>query len=115
VHYLLFYEFGGDYLARRPEFRKAHLELAWATCHRGELLLGGALADPIDGALIDGAILLFRCDSPAVVEDFVRVDPYVTGGLVKHWYIRQWHTVVGENSVNPIQPVACSSGSEPLS
>jgi len=64
-------------------------------------LLGGALADPIDGALIDGAILLFRCDSPAVVEDFVRVDPYVTGGLVKHWYIRQWHTVVGENSVNP--------------
>jgi uncharacterized protein len=83
MHFLLFYEAGEDYVARRAEFRSAHLELAWAASERGELILGGALADPVDGAL-----LLFKADSPAVAENFAGVDPYVTTGLVKRWYVR---------------------------
>jgi uncharacterized protein YciI len=83
MHFLLFYEAGEDYVARRAEFRSAHLELAWAASKRGELILGGALADPADGAL-----LLFKADSPAVAENFAGVDPYVTTGLVKRWYVR---------------------------
>ena len=104
VHYLLFYEVGEDYVARRAEFRSAHLELAWAASNRGDLVLAGALADPVDGALI-----LFKGDSPSVAENFARVDPYVTSGIVKRWHVRQWNTVAGEGCVNPVLPSACAS------
>jgi uncharacterized protein YciI len=98
-HYLLFYEAAEDYLARRPEFRGFHLEHAWKSCERGELLLGGALASPVDGA-----VLLFKGDSPTVAEDFARADPFVTNGLVKRWYVREWTTVVGEGATSHILP-----------
>ena len=39
MHYLLFYDVAPDYLARRGEFRAAHLALAWAAADRGELVL----------------------------------------------------------------------------
>jgi uncharacterized protein YciI len=104
MHFLLFYEAGEDFVARRAEFRSAHLELAWAASKRGELILGGALADPVDGAL-----LLFKAGSPAVAENFARVDPYVTSGLVKRWYVRQWNTVVGENCSTPVHPAVAAS------
>ena len=104
MHFLLFYEAGDDYVARRAEFGSAHLELAWAASERGELVLGGALADPVDGAL-----LLFKGDSPTVAESFASVDPYVTSGLVKRWYVRPWNTVVGDSSTTPVRPTAASS------
>lgn len=101
MHYLLFYEVGKDYVARRSEFRNAHLEMAWKASERGELVLGGALANPVDGA-----VLLFKGDSPQVAEEFARSDPYVTCGLVKRWYVREWTTVAGEGSVTPIRPAS---------
>ncbi|MGA2047924.1 MAG: YciI-like protein [Terracidiphilus sp.] len=104
MHYLLFYEAGDDYLARRAEFREAHLQLAWAASERGELLLGGALANPVDGAVV-----LFKGDSAEVAENFARVDPYVTKGLVKRWYVREWTTVAGEGCTTPIWPCATAS------
>lgn len=99
MHYLLFYEIGEDYVNRRAEFRTAHLEKAWQASARGELVLGGALANPVDGA-----VLLFKGDSPEVAEQFARVDPYVTSGAVKRWYVREWTTVAGEDAANPIRP-----------
>ncbi|MGD1021906.1 MAG: YciI-like protein [Candidatus Sulfotelmatobacter sp.] len=99
MHYLLFYEVGEDYVARRVEFREAHLEKAWAASARGELVLGGALANPVDGA-----VLLFKGDSPEVAEKFARADPYVTSGAVKRWHVREWMTVAGEDAAKPIRP-----------
>lgn len=99
MHYLLMYDVAADYLARRGEFRGAHLELARQAVERGEMVLGGALADPVDGA-----VLLFRGESPASAEAFARVDPYVTNGLVSRWRVRPWTTVIGalaEVSVTP--------------
>ena len=101
MHYLLFYEVSDDYLARRGEFRKAHLTLAWQAYERGELVLGGALADPVDTSL-----LLFKAESPEVIERFVAADPYVQNGLVKSWHIRPWTTVVGDLAVMPVRPDA---------
>ena len=49
MHFLLFYTYVPDVLERRPQFRGAHLKHAWAAKERGELLLAGALADPVDG------------------------------------------------------------------
>jgi uncharacterized protein YciI len=97
MHYLLFYDVAPDYLERRVALRAAHLARAWAAVGRGELVLGGALADPVDGA-----VLLFSCDSPAPVEAFAAADPYVTNGLVTRWRVRVWNTVVGEGASNPL-------------
>jgi uncharacterized protein YciI len=98
-HFLLFYEVGRDYVARRAEFRDAHLRKAWAAHARGELVLGGALADPVDGA-----VLFFKGDSAQVAEAFAKVDPYVVDGLVSRWYVREWTTVAGEDAATPIRP-----------
>jgi uncharacterized protein YciI len=98
-HFLLFYDVAADYLARRAEFREAHLVKAWAAHARGELVLGGALADPVDGA-----VLLFAADSPRVAEAFAREDPYVLNGLVTRWRVREWSTVAGEGAAVPIRP-----------
>jgi uncharacterized protein YciI len=98
MHYLLFYDVAADYLERRASFRGAHLEKAWAAVERGELVLGGALADPVDGA-----VLLFQGDSPEVAERFARADPYVLNGLVTRWRVRAWTTVAGESATNPVR------------
>jgi uncharacterized protein len=98
-HFLLFYETAGDYAQRRAGFRRAHLEHAWAAHARGELLLGGALADPMDQA-----VLLFKGASREGAECFARADPYVTGGLVTRWSVREWATVVGSQAAAPIPP-----------
>ncbi|MGH9735792.1 MAG: YciI-like protein [Candidatus Acidiferrales bacterium] len=97
MHYLLFYEVGDDYISRRGEFREAHLAKAWQASDRGELVLGGALANPPDGA-----ILLFKGASPEVAERFAKADPYVTSGLVRRWYVREWTTVAGEDAATPV-------------
>jgi uncharacterized protein YciI len=98
-HYLLFLEFSDTYEARRPEFRKAHLEKAWAAVERGELILAGALTDPLDTGVI-----LFKGDSPAVVEKFVKEDAYINNGLVTSWRIREWATVVGNDATSILRP-----------
>jgi len=98
MHYLLFYDVVSDYVERRTAFRTEHLTLAWQAHSRGELLLGGALEDPIDGA-----VLLFRGDSPAIAEAFAAADPYVRHGLVTRWRVRPWVTVVGEDAAAPVK------------
>lgn len=111
MHYLLFYDVVPDYVARRMPWRGEHLRLASEAHGRGELLLGGALADPVDGA-----VLLFQGDSPAVVEQFVRADPYVRNGLVRAWRIRPWTVVVGQGATpvplnDPYPPLAAEQRS----
>ena len=103
-HYLLFYSYVADYLERRAALRDAHLRHAWEAQRRGILILGGALSDPIDTGL-----LFFEAESPAVIEDFVRADPYVLDGLVESWRIREWLTVVGASARSPLHPAAPAS------
>jgi uncharacterized protein YciI len=98
MHYLLFYEVSADYVERRAELRSAHLAKAWEAHGRGELILGGALANPVDGA-----VLLFEGDSPRVAESFAETDPYVTSGLVTSWRVREWSTVAGATAANPVR------------
>jgi len=97
MHYLLFYDVVDDYVERRLAFRDAHLLLARQAVERGELVLGGALANPVDGA-----VLLFRGSSPAVAERFASADPYVINGLVTRWHVREWTTVVGPQAEVPL-------------
>ncbi len=99
MHYLLIYDLAPDYLARRGQFRTEHLALAWQSQSKGDLVLAGALEEPVDCA-----ILHFQGDSPAAAEAFARADPYVREGLVTRWRVRKWATVVGEQAVTPVRP-----------
>ncbi len=96
MHYILLYDLVDDYVSRRAQFRDAHLKLTRQAYDRGELVLAGALADPVDGA-----VLVFRGPSPQAAEAFARADPYVTNRLVTRWRVRKWATVVGEGASLP--------------
>jgi len=98
MHYLLFYDVVPDYLKRRDRFRAEHLAYGWKACGRGELILAGALADPVDGA-----VFLLQGNSPDVAERFAAADPYVKHGLVTRWRVRLWNTVVGEAATSPVR------------
>ena len=97
-HFLLFYDVADDYLERRAQFRSAHLEKAWNASAEGTLVLGGALADPVDGA-----VLLFLAPDKAAVEAFANADPYVLNGLVTRWRVREWNTVAGSGAASPVR------------
>ncbi len=97
AHFLLRYTLAPDYLERRAVFREAHLALAWTLADAGTLILGGAVGDPPESAL-----LLFA-DAEAA-RSFAVQDPYVTQGLVTRWEVLPWATVVGTDAATPIRP-----------
>lgn len=90
-YYLLEYALVNDYLTRRAALRDEHLLLAREAHGRGDLLLAGALAEPLDRA-----VLVWRTDDRSVVERFADSDPYVRHGLVMSWTVRPWTVVIGE-------------------
>lgn len=99
MHYLLIYNLSADYLEKRGEFRNEHLKLAWNACNEGKMILGGALQEPADRAL-----LLFKGDSTEEAKQFAKNDPYVKNGLVTSWEVRPWKTVVGDLAADPVNP-----------
>ena len=97
AHFLLRYTLAPDYLARRGAHRDAHLALAWQAADAGTLLLGGAVGDPVESAL-----LLFT--EAEAARRFAEADPYVTAGIVTAWRVDPWITVVGERAITPVRP-----------
>ena len=91
MHYLLFYEKVPDHVERQAPLAAAHLAYLEESVRQGALILGGSLADPVDGS----AVLLIEADSAAAVEALASADPYVTGGVVCRWKVRAWQTVIG--------------------
>ena len=90
AYYLLIYKTVDNYVERRAPYRDEHLAYSNAAHARGELFMGGALADPPDTA-----ILVFRTSDASVVEGFARNDPYVKAGLIASWSVRPWTVVIG--------------------
>jgi len=100
MHYLLFYDVVDNYAEKRAPFRKDHIAHAKAAVARGDLVLGGAFANPVDGT-----VLLFKGNNPSVAESFAKADPYVTNGLVTKWRVREWTTVVGKDAEVALPPL----------
>jgi uncharacterized protein YciI len=96
-HFLLIYDLASDYLERRGALREAHLKLAWEAADAGTLLLGGAVGEPVESAL-----LVFT-DAEAAAE-FAQADPYVSECLVRSWRVAPWATVVGTAAASPLRP-----------
>jgi hypothetical protein len=97
MHFILFYDVADDYVARRGPFRAEHLALLQQAHADGQVVMAGALADPVDGA-----VLVFRGPSPQAAESFAKADPYVKNGLVKSWRVRSWNTVLGDGAKLPV-------------
>jgi uncharacterized protein len=90
AYFVLQYDVVENYVELRGQFREEHLGIAKESHDRGELVLAGALGDPIDSAL-----LVFRTDDAMTVENFARNDPYVLNGLVRNWTVKPWNVVIG--------------------
>jgi len=94
-YFALLYDVVEDFVTRRASHRPAHLHYVSEAHARGELVLAGALEEPVDGAL-----LVFRCADRAIVERFAVADPYVVAGLVKRWRVRPWSVVIGASGAD---------------
>lgn len=90
MYIILFYKTIDNYIERRAPYREEHLKYAEDAHKKGILIMGGALTDPVDGA-----VLVFKGDSPSIAEEFAKNDPYVKNGLITEWQVRQWVVVIG--------------------
>ncbi len=90
MYFLLHYDYIENIVEKRAPYREAHLSLVSEYVDRGEIVLAGAYANPVDGA-----VLAFKMENQEKVEEFVSKDPYVNNGLVTGWQIREWTVVAG--------------------
>lgn len=87
--YFVQYSYVPDMLDRRQPYRDEHLERVTTAGAEGRLVVAGAFAEPVDGA-----VLVFRADSAAEVEQWVRADPYFVAGLITDFAVREVTLVV---------------------
>jgi uncharacterized protein YciI len=85
---VVFYESAPDAAARIPEWYPAHREHVERYHALGELLMVGTFGDP----LTEGSMAVFRTREGAAA--FVAEDPFVNGGVVGRWYMREWNEVL---------------------
>jgi uncharacterized protein YciI len=81
---LLRYSYVDDMLNQRQPYRAEHLERITNAAADGRLLLAGAFAEPVDGA-----VLVFRAETAADVESWAHADPYFTAGLITDLVVRE--------------------------
>ncbi len=95
MYYLLFYHTIDNYVEKRAPFRDQHLSLLNQEVDNNHVVLGGALADPADQAII-----VWKVDNVKIIEDFVANDPYVKQGLISRYEIRPWKVVINSLDSN---------------
>ena len=107
-HFALFYDYVPDVLERRQPHRQAHLALVKDFKERGKFVMGGAMADPVDSALIvftdRHSAESFALEDPYVCaavasavgdsHQLAVTDRYVHNGIVTRHRVREWSTVV---------------------
>jgi uncharacterized protein YciI len=93
MRYVLLYESAEDVAAKAPLHFPAH----WARCQkfhaRGLLSMVGTFADP----QAEGAMAIFTTREGA--EELVAGDPFVLGGVIRRWELREWNEALAEPDV----------------
>ena len=95
MKYVLLYESTPDFRSKVPAHIEAHRAL-WKTFHADRRLL---MVGPFTDEPAGGAMGVFSSRSAA--EEFVRVDPFVTHGIVARWTIREWNEVLAPSTTSP--------------
>ena len=85
MKYVLFYESADDVGSKAPAHFPAHKARCDDFHARGALLMVGVFANPQE----EGSMAIFTTREAA--EEFVAGDPFVLNGVVRNWYIRDWH------------------------
>lgn len=88
MKYVLFYEPTPDFLTKVPLHVAAHRALWPLYAADGRLLMIGPFTDEPKG----GALGVFSTREAA--QSFASEDPFVTGGVVARWTIREWAEVL---------------------
>ncbi|MFN8533907.1 MAG: YciI family protein [Dehalococcoidia bacterium] len=79
-----------DIAEKRAPHRPAHLAYLERLREQGRVVLAGAWADPLDGALV-----VYRAESREEVDELMRNDPYCLAGLWTGMTVREWNVVIG--------------------
>ncbi len=90
MYFLLSYDYVVDILTEREPYRAEHLRILQEYQDREELLLAGAVGEPVQGAAF-----VFKVATAADVQAFVDRDPYMANDLVTKASIAPWHVVTG--------------------
>jgi uncharacterized protein len=85
--YVLFYTSADDVVNRAPAHFPAHRARLDEFHARGTLLAVGTFGDPQE----QGSMGIFTTREAA--EEFARDDPFVRGGVVRSWEVREWNEV----------------------
>jgi len=80
-------------IERRRRVRPTHLEAIAPLVEAGNVLVGGAMLSEDDEMV--GSMLLVDFPDRAAVDEWVRVDPYVTGDVWREIEVRPFRTAVG--------------------
>jgi uncharacterized protein len=83
TRYVLLYESADDVLSKAPALFPAHRERLDAFHGRGQLLAVGTFGDP----QAEDSMAIFSTREAA--EEFAREDPFVLGGVVRSWQVRE--------------------------
>jgi uncharacterized protein YciI len=87
-HHILFYDYVEDIVERRGPHRDAHL--AWITAQHeaGDVVIAGAVGEPVRG----GVIVFHGLDPEAILARSDE-DPYWQAGLVADRRVEPWNVV----------------------
>jgi len=87
--FMMTYTYVPDMLERRTPHRPAHLAHLEAARDGGLLLLAGAYADPVDGALF-----VCEAEGPGEILAWLANDPYNLAGLIRGTTVREINVAV---------------------
>mmetsp|Transcript_20792 Transcript_20792/g.30777 ORF Transcript_20792/g.30777 Transcript_20792/m.30777 type:complete len:130 (+) Transcript_20792:158-547(+) len=91
TQYLLKYDYIPDVLEKRGPHREEHLGLAQKLVDEGRCLSGGPTG-PVGMEVPTGALFIFTDQEAA--QQFVKEDPYVSGGIVTGHVIQEYNVVL---------------------
>ena len=89
--YVLLYDSADYVLSKAPTHYPAHRERLDEFHARGQLLGVGTFGNPQE----EGSMAIFA--SREAAEEFARADPFVLGGVVRSWQVREWNEVEFES------------------
>ena len=87
--YMLTFTYVPEMLERREPYRAEHLARLGKARDAGFLIMAGAVADPVDGAL-----LLVQAEGPGEVLAWAADDPYARAGLLRGVTVREVNVAV---------------------